>query len=515
MPDFKILLKSIFLIGICFVTLSYANANNDQLPNPKIHEGIAKVSGKVINFQRKNGEESPVLTMYVPNPITAEPGKFETHLSEEGSFDFEVPIECSTTLGCLVSGIFNEGVSVFLASDEDTKLEITLDESSNIKTIMSSRPELTSNDMLNSVNVLTKIERYRSPERPPLYSMNLEDFIHYQTENLERRLTIASNDSTLSKSAKNYIGNEYKLISLYTKLFGYKENILQNYRYYKQIKPNEVPDTFTPQEPNKSYYAFLKFFNLNDPQYLYNGSLTEVLRTILSNETLNIPKINDTPIRDWLKEVKTTLAGLIGSDTGLFYDLLAANAYSRQFNNELKPFSDKQKENIRSYFENGEITKILLKKNETIIRLDEEKQHFQTIINATPIVPKEALMNAIVSKYKGKVVVVDFWATWCAPCLDAMKDYRKVKNELKGKDVVFVYMTNVSSPTKLWEEKIKLIGGEHYYLNKEEWVYLFDSIGFEAIPTYLFYDKSGALKNKVTAYPGNDKMLKMIEILMQ
>lgn len=345
--------------------------------------------------------------------------------------------------------------------------------------------------------------------------MNLEEFIHYELGNLEHKLTIATNDSTLSKFAKNYISNEYKLIFLNEGLFNYKENMLRDYRNNRRLKPNDGPDNFTPQEPNKSYYSFLKYFNLNNPQYLYNGSLMEVLQTILSNETLNIPPINDTPVQDWLKGVKTTMAELIGSDSGLFYDLLAANAYSRQFNTKLKPLSDKQKENIKSYFKNDEITKILLEKNEEVIKLEKGKNYFPTNTNPTPKVPKEALMNTIISKYKGKVVVVDFWATWCAPCLDAMKEYRKVKNELKDKDIIFVYITNVSSPKKLWEEKIKIIGGEHYYLNKEEWEYVLNSLEFSAIPTYLFYDKNGILKNKVIAYPGSDRMLKMIEELLK
>ena len=515
MSNFKILLKSISLICICFLSISCANKMKDHLPDPKIQAGTAKVSGKVLNFNPENGKESPVLTMYVPNPITAEPGKFETHLSEDGSFQFEIPIECNITLGCIVSGIYNGGVMVSLVSGGETKLEIIFDEAGNIKANSSDRSELTSDDMINSVTVLSKIINYHSSEPPTLYSMNLENFVHFEFGNLERRLTIAANDSTLSKNAKNYIANEFKLIFLNTALFGYKENMLRDFRNNKRIKPNEGPDNFTPEEPNKSYYAFLKYFNLNDPQYLYNGTYMEVLQTILSNETLNIPKIIDTPIQDWLKKVKTTMAELIGSDTGLFYDLLAANAYSRQFNNELKPLSDQQKKNIKSYFKNEEITKILLRKNEIIIKLDEEKKHFPTIINSTPAVPIEALMNTIVDKYKGKAVVIDFWATWCAPCLDAMKDYRNVKNEMKDKDIVFVYITNISSPKKLWEEKIKIIGSEHYYLNKEEWEYLLNSFDFSAIPTYLFYDKNGVLKNKVTAYPGTEKMQKTIEDLLQ
>jgi hypothetical protein len=86
-----------------------------------------------------------------------------------------------------------------------------------------------------------------------------------------------------------------------------------------------------------------------------------VLQTILSNKTLNISVIKNTPIQDWQKQVKTIMTDLIGSDTGIFYELLAVNAYAKQFINELKPLSEKQKENIRGYFKNEEIAKILLK----------------------------------------------------------------------------------------------------------------------------------------------------------
>jgi len=253
---------------------------------------------------------------------------------------------------------------------------------------------------------------------------------------------------------------------------------------------------------------------LNDPQYLYNGTYSEVLQTLLSNKSLNIPAINDMPVENWIKEVKTIMTDLIGSGTGMFYDLLAANAYARQFNNEVKPLSDKQKENIKSYFKNEEVTKILLKKNDEIVKLDEEKQRTITIINTTPAVPKEDLMNAIISKYKGKAILVDFWATWCLPCMEAMKANKNVKSEFHDKNIEFVYITTVSSPRELWEKKIKMIGGEQYYLTSDEWEYILDSFEFTGIPTYLFYDKKGMLKDKVTGYLGEEKMRKMIGSLL-
>jgi thiol:disulfide interchange protein len=58
------------------------------------------------------------------------------------------------------------------------------------------------------------------------------------------------------------------------------------------------------------------------------------------------------------------------------------------------------------------------------------------------------------------------------------------------------------------------IGGEHYYLNGDEWEYIFDQLDVTSIPQYLFYDKEGNLKNKVTGFPGAEKMKQMIDELM-
>ena len=42
---------------------------------------------------------------------------------------------------------------------------------------------------------------------------------------------------------------------------------------------------------------------------------------------------------------------------------------------------------------------------------------------------------------KGKVVVVDFWATWCQPCIQEIPNYNKMKEEYSGKDVEILGVT--------------------------------------------------------------------------
>jgi thiol-disulfide isomerase/thioredoxin len=205
---------------------------------------------------------------------------------------------------------------------------------------------------------------------------------------------------------------------------------------------------------------------------------------------------------------------VIGFNSGLFYDMLAGNAYALQMNDRKEPLTNKQIENILNYYkENKEdYATILIKKNEELVKGIERSNDLK--VNETPAVVKEKLIDIIIAKYKGSVVLVDFWATWCSPCMNAHKDMEPFKEELKGKGVVFVYLTNGSSPKPLWEGKIKSIGGEQYYLADGEWDYILNSFSFTGIPSYLIYDKTGQLKNKFTGFPGTDKMREMIEALL-
>ena len=155
---------------------------------------------------------------------------------------------------------------------------------------------------------------------------------------------------------------------------------------------------------------------------------------------------------------------------------------------------------------------MLFRKNEELVLSIEKSNDLK--VNKTPDVTKEKLMDAIIDEYKGSVVVVDFWATWCAPCMDAHKEMKPLKDELKDKGVVFVYLTNGSSPKPLWEGKIKSIGGEQYYLTGSEWDYILESFGFEGIPSYLIYDTKGQLIHKFTGFPGIDKMREMSEAVI-
>ena len=122
----------------------------------------------------------------------------------------------------------------------------------------------------------------------------------------------------------------------------------------------------------------------------------------------------------------------------------------------------------------------------------------------------EAVIEALQKTYKGKVIVMDMWATWCPPCRKAMSTIKPLKAEMKGKDVVFIYLANSSSPLKTWEEMVKDISGDHYYLKDEQWKYVFNKYGQGGIPLYVIFNKEGVKKSSYSGFPGNETLKKSI-----
>jgi len=55
--------------------------------------------------------------------------------------------------------------------------------------------------------------------------------------------------------------------------------------------------------------------------------------------------------------------------------------------------------------------------------------------------------------FRGKVVVVNIWATWCGPCRREVPDYEKVRKEFAGKAVEFIGLTTEDPRTA--SEKVK------------------------------------------------------------
>jgi thiol-disulfide isomerase/thioredoxin len=104
----------------------------------------------------------------------------------------------------------------------------------------------------------------------------------------------------------------------------------------------------------------------------------------------------------------------------------------------------------------------------------------------------DELLAQLVQKYKGKVLYIDVWATWCGPCLNQMELVKPIKEQLKDKNVVFVYLCGRSEKPN-WENtlKAKEIKGEHYFLTDQQYNDMISKFEIKGIPHFVIVDKTG------------------------
>src|SRR5262249_50857692 len=92
---------------------------------------------------------------------------------------------------------------------------------------------------------------------------------------------------------------------------------------------------------------------------------------------------------------------------------------------------------------------------------------------------------------KGKVTVVDVWATWCGPCIKDIPIYNQLYNAFAGQDVGFVGIA-VESPLRDIQVKIRQLGIEYPILKGDD--KSLNAFGrIDRFPTTLVLTKEGKI----------------------
>lgn len=123
---------------------------------------------------------------------------------------------------------------------------------------------------------------------------------------------------------------------------------------------------------------------------------------------------------------------------------------------------------------------------------DADKWKDSSLVRQAPDVADEKIFDAIVAPYRGKIVVVDLWNTWCAPCRSALSVIEPMKgNELKSDGIVWIYLADESSPMPKYMDMIQSINGIHYRLDADQIAAVRKRFDVDGIPYYILVDRMG------------------------
>ena len=117
------------------------------------------------------------------------------------------------------------------------------------------------------------------------------------------------------------------------------------------------------------------------------------------------------------------------------------------------------------------------------------------------------------SEYRGKYVLIDCWASWCAPCRAQAPHMKKIMRKFRKKNIVFVMLSQDYSRED-WLRAIKeeQLGGVHLIVDRKD-ISFYVKYRIEQIPRYILIDKEGKIVNADLPLPSDPEMAKILKRL--
>jgi thiol-disulfide isomerase/thioredoxin len=107
----------------------------------------------------------------------------------------------------------------------------------------------------------------------------------------------------------------------------------------------------------------------------------------------------------------------------------------------------------------------------------------------------EQILHKITESYRGRLVLLDIWGTWCGPCKEALSHSQEEYERLKDYNLVYLYLANRSND-EAWKNVIKQynVTGEnivHYNLPIDQQSAVENYLNVHAWPHYRLIDRDG------------------------
>ena len=457
-------------------------AQDEKLPEAKIGKGVARIKVKLLGYKPGMGMELRVGGF---RPL-GEKEYFDKSfpLADDGTATAEIPLRMTREVSVGVSGV--AGGPLVIAPGQEIALLMNIGEGSNRPLAIKGFLAKTNMDLNEEfVKLLPKdaqVIRYEALSQCDTPEKRLawlkDEFDKKIAEVKASDYTTAAKDLLCMEAEGEFVewsrffGGNYTNLMMTTG----KARITSQKEYRDLLKAND--SLLVLSEAEKAYsYQYLDKPTSPCSDRFWTLPLSQLDKDFSTRAP-------------WLNELQTVYF-MFSTDEKEWDGLMAQMKYE-----DCKGIvTDYQKEQERLAQELAQKESIFFKK------FDEVKP--------------ENILQTILDRYKGKAVLIDMWATWCGPCRAGHKAMAPMKEQMKGQNVQFVYITSPSSPMSTWQEMIKDIDGDHYYLTPEQYSYILAKYESSGIPTYAVYNTQGEQTYKVIGFPGNEEIRKRLEEAMK
>ncbi len=123
---------------------------------------------------------------------------------------------------------------------------------------------------------------------------------------------------------------------------------------------------------------------------------------------------------------------------------------------------------------------------------------------------KVTSLETLIASHKGKVLYIDYWASWCGPCINEMPSSKQLQKDLANENIAYIYLSSdrTDRPWQKAMERLELNEGLHFRIDNAGYTTKMEELNIPSIPRYMIYDTKGQLVNNNAPRPSQSKVLK-------